>query len=87
MREKPTNKRRRGGWWRGANGWQGRQKLGTTVYVNFVPTAHHKGNKREQLQRRQVQFAPRYYKKVERVVEEGGRGRNGESERTDRKED
>ena len=53
------------GWWRreGLRDGERRQRLGATVYVNFVPTVHHRGNKRKQLHRRQVQFVPRYYKK------------------------
>ena len=48
-------------------------------------TVHHKGNKREQLHRRQVQFAPRYYKKVERPEREREREREKGGGRRERK--
>lgn len=61
-REKQGNKRKFGRREELRDG-ERRQRLGATVYVNFVPTVHYRGNKRKQLHCRQVQFVPRYYKK------------------------
>ena len=90
VREKPTNKRIKGAE-RAAAGRRDEEARETEAREPLFMsisclTVHHKGNKREQLHRRQVQFAPRYYKKVERLEREKEKDRGGGDGGKERKE-